>query len=200
MGGGYSLTPGVRYMKQMDNGGGAIGGATLSGDLGRDKTPASNLGYKERYTLDTSLAMARLVLKKGPLKAQVGYSAVADEADIVAPWRGFPTGGYTRAMAQYNWRANTKTTCAEVHYDFDKAGMISGFSATARYAMQDFDEAKQAGGVQADSNILHVDLRQNITKDLYAKVRVGLVDADARVGSVDKDSYNEYRFELNYLF
>ena len=198
MGNGYSLTPGVRYMKQMDNGGGVIGGAGLSGTV--TAANATAMGYKDGDSLDTSLAMARLVLKKGPLKAQVGYSAVADEADIVAPWRGFPTGGYTRAMAQYNWRANTKTTCAEVHYDFDKAGMISGFSAMARYAMQNFDEAKQAGGVQADSNILHIDLRQNITKDLYAKVRVGLVDADARVGSVDKDSYNEYRFELNYLF
>ena len=202
MGNGYSLTPGVRYMKQMDNGGGVIGGAGLSGTV--TAANATAMGYKDGDSLDTSLAMARLVLKKGPLKAQVGYSAVADEADIVAPWRGFPTGGYTRAMAQYNWRANTKTTCAEVHYDFDKAGMISGFSAMARYAMQNFDEAKQAGGVQADSNILHVDLRQNITKDLYAKVRVGLVNADARVlgtaAGIDKDSYNEYRFELNYLF
>ena len=196
--GDYSLTPGVRYMKQMDNGAGVIGGAGLSGTV--TAANATAMGYKDGDSLDTSLAMARLVLKKGPLKAQVGYSAVADEADIVAPWRGFPTGGYTRAMAQYNWRANTKTTCAEVHYDFGKAGIISGFSATARYAMQDFDEAKQAGGVQADSNILHVDLRQNITKDFYAKVRVGLVDADARVNGTEKDSYNEYRFELNYLF
>ena len=117
MGNGYSLTPGVRYMKQMDNGGGVIGGAGLSGTV--TAANATAMGYKDGDSLDTSLAMARLVLKKGPLKAQVGYSAVADEADIVAPWRGFPTGGYTRAMAQYNWRANTKTTCAEVHYDFD---------------------------------------------------------------------------------
>lgn len=195
--GDYSLTPGVRYMKQMDNGGGVIGGAGLSGTVTAD---GATKGYTDGNSLDSSLAMARLVLKKGPLKAQIAYSKVADEADIVAPWRGFPTGGYTRAMAQYNWRANTKTTAAEVAYDFGKAGMISGFSAMARYAMQDFDEAKQAGGVQADSNILHVDLRQNITKDLYAKVRVGLVSADTRVNGTEKDSYNEYRFELNYLF
>ena len=195
--GGMSLTPGVRYMHQMDNGGGAIGGAGLSGTVTAD---GATKGYKDGNSLDGSLAMARLVLKTGALKAQIAYSAVGDEADIVAPWRGFPTGGYTRAMAQYNWRANTKTTAAEVAYDFNKAGLVPGFSAMARYAMQDFDEAKQAGGVQADSNILHVDLRENITKDLYAKVRIGLVSADDRVGSTDKDSYNEYRFELNYLF
>jgi len=196
---GYTLTPGIRYMTQMDDGGGKVGGATLKGTLA-SWTTGSTLGYKDAKSLDSSLAMARLVLKKGPMKVQVGYSAVADEADIVAPWRGFPTGGYTRAMAQYNWYANTKTTSAEVNYDFNKAGLVTGFSALFRYAMQDFDEAKQAAGVQADSNIIHMDLRQNITNDLYAKVRIGLVSADERVSGGDKDSYNEYRFELNYLF
>ena len=197
---GFSLTPGIRYMKQIDDGGGAIGGSTLKGTLASWSVGASKLGYKDVKTLDSSLSMARLVLKKGALKVQVGYSAVADEADIVAPWRGFPTGGYTRAMAQYNWYANTKTTSGEIHYDFDKANLVPGFSAMVRYAMQDFDEDKQAAGVQADSNVVHIDLRENITKDLYAKFRVGIADAENRVGSTDKDSYNEYRFELNYLF
>lgn len=195
---GYSVTPGVRYMKQMDDGGGKIGGAGLSGTLAGHT--GSYLGYKDASSLDSSLAMARLVLKKGPLKAQIAYSAVEDAADIVAPWRGFPTGGYTRAMAQYNWRANTKTAAAEVHYDFGKADMIPGFSAMLRYAMQDFDEAKQAGGVQADSNVVHMDFRQKIAKGLDAKLRVGLVTAKDRVSGGDHDSYNEYRFELNYLF
>lgn len=201
---GFSLTPGVRYMKQMDNGAGDIGGASLDGSLGIDKTPTTNLGYKDRFNLDSSLAMARLVLKKGPLQAQIAYSAVADEGDIVAPWRGFPTGGYTRAMAQYNWRANTKTTAAEVKYDFGKANIIPGFSAMARYAMQDFDEDKQLAGVQADSNILHMDFIQKIATGLEAKLRIGLVSADDHVlgtdAGKDVDSYNEYRFELNYLF
>jgi len=196
--GGFSLAPGVRYMTQMDDGGGKIGGASLKGKLAG--LSGNQLGYKDAKSLDSSLAMARLVLKKGPLKFKVAYSAVADEADIVAPWRGFPTGGYTRAMAQYNWYSNTKTTAAEVHYDFGKAKLIPGFSAMVRYAMQDFDEAKQAAGVQADSNIIHMDFRKNFTSGLYAKIRVGLVSADSRVGSTDKDSYNEYRFELNYLF
>ncbi len=199
--GGYALTPGIRHMQQFDNGGGEIGGATLKGTLGANKTPTSNLGYKDRYTLDSSLTMARLTLTNGPLKAQIGYSAVADEADIVAPWRGFPTGGYTRAMAQYNWYANTKTTAAEVKYNFGKAKLVPGLTAMVRYAMQDFDENKQAAGVQADSNILHMDFIEQFTPELQAKVRVGLVSADERVkDGTDKDSYNEYRFELNYLF
>lgn len=196
--GGMSLTPGVRYMYQMDDGAGAVGGASLSGTLA-NATGASG-GYSDASSLDSSLAMARLVLNQGPLKVQVAYSAVSDDGDIVAPWRGFPTGGYTRAMAQYNWRANTKTTAAEVAYDFGKANIIPGFSAMARYAMQDFDEDKQAAGVQADSNILHMDFRQKIAKGLDAKLRIGLVSADERTNGSDMDSYNEYRFEVNYLF
>lgn len=196
--GGYSLTPGVRYMKQMDNGAGKIGGACLKGGLAG--LTGAQSGYKDASSLNSSLAMARLTLKNGPLKAQVAYSAVEDAADIVAPWRGFPTGGYTRAMAQYNWYANTKTMAAEVAYDFGKAKMLHGFRAMVRYAMQDFDAAKQAAGVQADSKVIHIDLKERFTKSFDAKIRIGLASADKRVAGTDKDSYNEYRFELNYLF
>lgn len=203
--GDFSLAPGVRYMYQMDDGGGEIGGATLSGELDSWESGESKLGYVDPKSLDSSLWMARLVLKKGALKVQAGYSAVADEGDIVAPWRGFPTGGYTRAMAQYNWRANTKTTAAEVYFDFDKAKLVSGLGVLVRYAMQDFDKEKQEAGVQADSNILHIDIREQIkaVPGLDAKIRIGLVSADERdieAGKADIDSYNEYRFELNYLF
>ncbi|MBU0631846.1 OprD family outer membrane porin [bacterium] len=208
--GDYSLTPGIRYMQQMDNGGGKVGGANLGGGLvtwsGSTATYDNTTGYDTPDSLNSSLGMARLVLDKGPLKAQIAYSAVADKADIVAPWRGFPTGGYTRAMAQYNWYANTKSYDAEVAYDFGKANIIPGFSAMIRYVMQDFDDKKQAEGVQADSNIVHMDFRQKIAKGLDAKLRVGLVSAKDRSSiassgaNTDKDSYNEYRFEINYLF
>ena len=199
--GGMTLTPGVRYMMQMDNGAGDVGGATLKGGLAASKGAlATNLGYKDRYDLDSSLSAARLVLTDGIFKAQVGYSMIEDAGDIVAPWRGFPTGGYTRAMAQYNWYANTKTTAAEVFYDFGKAKMVDGLGVLVRYAMQDFDEDKQAAGVQADSNVLHIDIRERFTKTLDAKIRLGFVDADKRLNGKDQDSYNEYRFEVNYLF
>ncbi|QSZ41995.1 outer membrane porin, OprD family [Sulfurimonas aquatica] len=193
---GFSLTPGVRHMQQFDNGGGEVGGSSLDGKnvtwTGNTATYTNN-GYKSANSLDSSLTMARLVLKQGPLKAQIAYSTVADEADIVAPWRGFPTGGYTRAMAQYNWYANTKTTAAEVHYDFGKAKIVSGLSAMVRYAIQDFDEVKT--NLQSDSNMLHIDVIEKFTPDLYAKFRLGMRDND-----VDTQSYNEYRFEINYLF
>jgi len=204
--GDWTVTPGARYMYQMDDGAGKVGGACLSGNLAGWTAGDPTLGYKNPDSLDSSLWMARLVAATGPLTMQVAYSAVEDKGDIVAPWRGFPTGGYTRAMAQYNWRANTKTTAAEVKFDFDKAKLVSGFSAMVRYAMQDFDEAKQAAGGQADSNIVHIDLIEKIkaVPGLEGKIRVGLVDAKDRTegskAGLDVDSYNEYRFELNYLF
>lgn len=204
---GYNLTPGARYMAQFDNGGGNIGGANLGGTFGRDKGTITNKkGYNNVHSLNSGVGMARLVLDKGPMKLQVGYSAVADEADIVAPWRGFPTGGYTRAMAQNNWFANTKTTDLEGSFDFGKADIVKGLSTSVRYAIQDFDNAKQAAGVQADSNILEVNFRQKIAKGLDARVRMGFVSAKDRTAlapslpNKNADSYNEYRFELNYLF
>jgi hypothetical protein len=199
LGSGYSLTPGARYMKQIDNGGGLVGGPSLKGDVTSAVTAAAK-GYKKYDSLDGSVSMARLVLSKGALKTQVAYSAVEDAADIVAPWRGFPTGGYTRAMAQLNWKANTKSYDAEVTYDFGKANILPGFTAMARYVIQDFDEKKQGSGAEADSKILHVDLKQQITKALDAKLRLGFKSANAQTSGIDKDSYNEYRFELNYLF
>lgn len=200
LGNGYTLTPGFRYIEQFDNGGGDVGGASLSGALGRDKNPATLLGYEDRYSLDGSAWMGRLVLEKGALKLLAGYSDVADEADLIAPWRGFPTGGYTRAMAQLNWVANTKSTMGEVTYDFGKAQILKGFKAMGRYVVQDFDESKQSAGAQADMSVVHIDLIEQLTPQLEARVRFASVNADDRISGVDKDSYNEYRFEINYLF
>jgi hypothetical protein len=200
LGDGYALTPGFRYMKQFDNGGGDVGGASLSGKLDRTNIGSNLYGYKEKHTLDSSAWMARLVLSKGALQLLAGYSDVADEADLVAPWRGFPTGGYTRAMAQLNWVANTQSAMLEANYDFGKANILKGFKTLARYVVQDFDEAKQSAGALADNKVVHIDLVQQITPQLDARVRFGNVNADNRLDGTDKDSYNEYRFEINYLF
>ncbi len=198
---GFSLTPGIRYFSQFDDGGGKVGGASLSGKLVKWKDGLAtyeNRGYKNPDSLDTSLIAARIVAEKGEGKFQLSYSKVADEADIVAPWRAFPTGGYGRAMAQTNWIANTETWAIEGFYDFGKAKLIPGFRGMVRYAMQDFDDKK--ADAQADSNIIHIDLWQKFKsiENLEAKVRLGLVDASE--GAKTDVSYNEYRLEFNYLF
>lgn len=196
-----ALTPGVRYIKQFDDGGGKVGGAALSGKLANS---GADLGYKRNDTLDTSLYMARLVYNYDALQLLAGYSKTQDKADIVAPWRGFPTGGYTRAMAQLNWVADTKAYMGEVSYDFGKAKLVDGFKAMGRYVVQDFDEAKQAAGVQSDSKVIHIDLIKKITPSLEGRARFASARFKDRVAGdhvgEDMDSYFEYRFELNYLF
>lgn len=185
---GWALRPGIRYFYQMDDGGGAIGGANLK---------ANETGYAADAvgSLDSSLLAARLDLKMPNKKGffRLGYSKVADKADIVAPWRGFPTGGFTRAMGQYNWYANTKTYLVRAAYKFNKY-----FNTSVRYAVQDFDDAK--AGVQADSNIWHIDNVSKFSKNFEMKVRVGLISADPGSSGKADVSYNEYRLEFNYLF
>ena len=185
--GSMKIVPGVRYMMQFDDLGANYGVANLKG---------KQTGYKDPNSLDTNLLCARVDFKEGAFLGRLGYSKVADKADIVAPWRGFPTGGYTRAMGQYNWYANTKTYMIRVGYDFSKANILPGFSIMGRYAIQDFDENKP--GVAADSNVIHIDMRQNITKNSELKFRFGSASADKKAA---KDySYNEYRLEYNLFF
>ncbi len=201
--GEYNLVPGFRYIKQFDKG---------ADEIGRLGIAVANLkangdGYKDPYSVDSYIWMARFDLKpKNKVWwARVGYSKVADKADIIAPWRGFPTGGFTRAMAQYNWYANTKTWMIRGVVNLDKGGLVPGLKASLRYAVQDFDDKKP--GVQADSNIVHLDLIEKIKSipGLYLKFRMGLVNGDDNTkdinGNLKKDpSYNEFRFEVNYLF
>lgn len=185
---GWALRPGIRYFHQMDDGGGEVAGYT---NLTGKEATGYDAGVAD--SLDSSLFAARVDLQMPEKKGffRLGYSKVADEADIVAPWRGFPTGGFTRAMAQYNWYANTETYMARVAYKFS-----SKFDASLRYAIQDFDDNKV--NVQGDSNIWHLDTVYKFTPNFYMKTRVGLVDADVKN---DTDvSYNEYRLEFNYLF
>ena len=193
VGDNWSVTPGVRYMQQMDE-----LGKTGEDVAHRNINGISAAGYTNVDSLDSSLLCARIDVKNGPLLVRLGWSEVADEADIVAPWRGFPTGGYTRAMAQYNWDANTETTMLQVDYDFGKANMVNDFKISARYAMQDFDDNKP--GVQADSDILHVDIIKTLATGLEGKIRMGLVDADVGDSGKTDVSYNEFRVELNYFF
>jgi hypothetical protein len=196
----WKIVPGIRYMQQFD-------------DLDANYNVANLLGRFDGYSLgdrkslDGSLIAVRLDIKNKAFLGRIGYSKIADDADIVAPWRGFPTGGFTRAMGQYNWFANTKTYMFRAGYDFGKANILPGFSVMARYAIQDTDDSKY--GVLGDSDVIHIDVRQNIGKNLELKFRMGIVNYDTGITGIKDDgtmfekkdlSYNEYRFELNYFF
>jgi hypothetical protein len=198
---GWSLTPGLRYMQQFDDGAGAVGGAAINGSLAGSSGEAK--GYEDADSVDGRLYAARLVLKKGAGSLLGGYSKISDDADLIAPWRGFPTGGYTRSLAQVNWEANTESWMAMASYDFGKAGLIKGFRTAVDYVYMDNDDEKeQLGGiVQTDRSIIHADMWYQFPffPDLEAKVRIALVDAERTTAGEDP-SYDEFRFELNYLF
>ncbi len=190
----WKIIPGVRYMQQFDH---------LNADYDVANLAADADGYKNSNSLDSYLIATRVDLKSSAFMARLGYSYIADKADIVAPWRGFPTGGFTRAMSQYNWNANTKTYMLRMDYDFDKAGVLDGFSVMGRYAIQDFDDKKP--GVQADSHIVHIDAMQNLADTMQVKFRYGYGGLKAGIVDMNGDtksdsSYSEYRVELNYFF
>ncbi len=198
---GLKVVPGFRYLQQFDRKAGAIGGASLKAKITAD----DSRGYSDPDSMDGKLYAARINIKKGAGSLLFGYSKVGNEADLLAPWRGFPTGGYTRAMAQYNWYADTETLMAQAKYDFGKAGIVPGFSTMIRYANQNFDDKKP--DVQADTNVYTLDLIQNVSAipGLMLKGRFAIVRGDDDTvdmnGNVKSDpSYNEYRIETNYLF
>ena len=89
--------------------------------------------------------------------------------------------------------------------NLEKLGWNEGAMLSIRYALQDFDDSKS--GVQADSDVLNIDLFNKFTKmrGLYIKFRFGMARGDRDTkdirGQVKPDpSYKEFRFEVNYLF
>lgn len=202
--GEWNVTPGVRYFKQMDDGAGAIGGAAISGTV--TAANAATKGYKDGDNLDGSILMARLVAENGPFNAAVGWSKTSDDADIVAQWRYFPTWGYTRLMAQLDWIANTESYMAKVGYNFGKAGIVEGLDTVLAYQTIDFDDTKArlGGTTWSDRNVITFDATKTFKElpNTEFKLRVGIVDAENTQNSIHPDhvSYNEYRFEVNYLF
>jgi len=189
--GDFSLTPGVRYIKQFDNGAGAIGGASYSGKLAG--LSGESGGYKEADSLESQMVAARLVGSYGLYKLNLGYSQVFDEADLVTPWRGFPTAGYTRSMARYNWMANTKSYRIELQRNANKKGIYTDLFIQASILHTDADESKG----YFDENYYYIGFVQNVPSliELQWRLRLGYNDTE-KSGADTLDS----RFELNYLF
>ena len=199
----WSIIPGLRYMYQFDNGAGSIGSASRYGHS-TIKGVSTLSGYNDPESLDSWLVAARLDLVHDNLKFRLGYTKIADKADIIAPWRGFPTTGYTRAMAQYNWYANTESYMLQVDYHPET---FYNIFILGRFVYQDFDDKKPV--VQADSKVFTLDVMEGFgsTSSVYMKVRYAHVwgkDDTPIVGVPDvfklDKSYDELRLEVNYLF
>ena len=188
----WSVMPGFRYMKQFDDGAGSLAGANL-----KEQTS----GYTDADSLDVTLYGGRVDIVNDAFKLRLGYTKMADEADMVTPWRGFPTAGFTRAMSQYNWYANTQSYMVQLDYELEN---IEDFSILTRFVVQDFDDSKI--GVQADSKVFTFDAvksfpEQSISfKTRFAHVMGSEQNVLHSALTKSNPSYDELRFEINYLF
>ena len=184
---GFSVTPGVRYIKQFDNGAGAVGGASYTNDT---------TGYKDATSLEAQMIAARVVTQIDNYKINLGYSNVLDEADLITPWRGFPTAGYTRSMARYNWRANTQGYRLELTMNENKTGVYKELYVQTSVLYTDADESKKG----VDELYYYLGFVQNLPMlpDLQWRLRLGY--AQYLQTTASKFNNLDARFELNYLF
>jgi len=184
---GFSIASGMRYIKQFDNGAGKVGGASYIKGL-------NAIGYKDVDSLEAQMIAARVVTKIQNYKINLGYTNILDEADLITPWRGFPTAGYTRSMARYNWRANTQSYRLELVRNANKKGVYKEIFTQASVLYTNSDEDKG----NKDEMYYYLGFVQNIPQmvDLQWRLRLGYVDY------IKDDTFNDLdaRFELNYLF
>lgn len=122
------ITLGGRYIQQNDKGAGAI------------IKPQSNNGDSDQ-NIDSHLWAVRAVTNYGPVKFLLSMSHTDDGADMIAPWRGFLTQGYTRSMTQTDWNANTEAYKVQLDYDFNQ--IIAGLSAFISYSSYDRNPIKK---------------------------------------------------------
>lgn len=190
---GFSITPAIRYIKQFDNGAGSVGGASLKGNV----TVNDAKGYKDPTSLNSQMIAARVVTRFDKYKINLAYTNILDEADLVTPWRGFPTSGYTRSMARYNWRANTKSYRLELVRKTSDIGLYNDVFIQTSIMFQD-DDYKKFDGNNLDSMYYYIGFIQNINflDNAQWRFRVGYQDfvEISQINNVDT------RFELNYFF
>ena len=188
----FSIVPALRYMHQFDNGAGEIGGANLK---------TNNSSYTNPDSVESDLYGVRVDVTKENWRIRTGFSRVADKADIISPWRAFPTNGFGYTLLQYNWYANTTAYLLQGDYDFKEQKL----HLQMRLGIQDFDDDKS--GVQADSNVYQFDVIKQFDglPNFYTKLRMVCVRGEDNVVALDgstklNPSYNDVRIELNYLF
>lgn len=207
--GDVRIIPGVRYIKQFDNGAGEVGGASLSGDL----NATNQRTYNDYSSLESQMVAARLVFKYDKYKLNLAYSYILDEADLVTPWRGFPTSGYTRSMARYNWKANTKSYRAEFVRCTSTDGIYNDIYVQASVMYQNNDETKNKLNLLHDDSLYYyLGLMQNIPEldNMQWRFRIGYqqyLNTDPSKADLEGIEFNDTdlnnldtRFEINYFF
>lgn len=221
--GDLGLSAGARYFKQNDQGAGDI----IRPHSGNGYSQTTGIQYKgdSDDKIDTYMYALRAVATYKAAKVVMAYSHTDKGGDLLAPWRGFPTDGYTRSMTQTDWNANTKAYKTQLDYDF--SDFIKGVSALVSYSYYDRDPSKvpyqsmtQRAYGNGDTHQVNFDVLYKVpyVKGLEWKVRTMFQNNDvvnytdsgntAPASSstrssqgITKDTSNrELRIEANYFF
>lgn len=196
-----------RYLKQYDKG---------AGDIIKPKgtADATHNGDSDNQ-IDSSLWMVRTTANYRAAKLLLAMSHTSSDGDIIAPWRGFPTDGYTRSMTQTDWNANTKAYKAQFDYDWNS--IVPGVSTMISYAFYNRDPSKKPYQTMTDRNYQNGDTHQWNLDIVYAlsgswkgtelKARFMGQNNDTTniitsgTSRTDTDTSNrEMRLEANYRF
>lgn len=183
------------YIQQFDKGAGNI------------ILPAAN-NYDNDNSIDTYLYALRATANYRAAKFLIATSHTDEGADMLAPWRGFPTQGYTRSMTQTDWTANTSAYKAQLDYDFDS--LVPGLSSFISYSYYDRDPSKKPYQSLTNRGYQNGDTRQWNWDTIYklsgswkgTELKVRLMDQnnDKTVLYADETSNQEMRLEANYRF
>ncbi len=159
-------------------------------------------------SVDTSLFALRTSVSYGAAKLTLATSHTASDGDLIAPWRGFPTDGYTRSMTQTDWNANTRSYKGQLDYDFN--ALVSGLSTVLSYSYYDRDPSKKPYQSMTDRGYQNGDTHQENLDIVYKlsgswkgtelKARLMNQDNDTTASYATDTSNREMRLEANYLF
>ena len=185
---GVKVTPAIRYIQQFDNGAGSVGGASIA-------LKGLN-GYKNKSSLNAGMIAAKIVTKIDDYKLNIAYTGVVNKADLVTPWRGFPTSGYTRSMGMYNWRANMKSYRIELVKGANSSGVYKKPFIQTSVLYMNGDKNKE----DLDSMFYYAGVVQNIPSILALQYRLRLGYRDFVGDSSGVSDYLDARLEFNYLF
>ncbi|MDD2369762.1 MAG: hypothetical protein PHQ90_10700, partial [Sulfuricurvum sp.] len=183
------------YMKQYDKGAGDI------------ILPKAN-NYDSDNSVDTYLYALRATANYRAAKFLLATSHTDGGGDMIAPWRGFPTQGYTRSMTQTDWNANTTAYKAEFDYDCD--AIVSGVSTMLSYAYYNRDPSKKPYQSMTDRAYGNGDTRQWNFDVVYklsgswkgTELKARLMDQNNEKSTLAtaETSNREMRLEANYRF
>lgn len=206
---------GARYIHQFDDGAGDIikprDGSVYDSAAVKFKGDSNN-------KVDTNLIALRAIFSYGSSEFLLSYSHTSSGGDLIAPWRGFPTAGYTRSMSVTDWNANTNAY--KVGYEQDFNSLLKGLSTILSYNYYDRDPSKvgyqsatQRGYGNGDTHQANLDVIYKVAslKGLELKARYMIQDnqevsniagnsGKKSHGYTNDTSNHELRLEANYFF